>query len=165
MPSVWPSHRRSGESCRCGGPLMSSRARWWERGLARMTSRRPFRCAYCYKRGWIIPDGSKQLPHSAQEIAAWPTSDVSFDLASLYSPPRPSGVAQVRDQITEVAMRKAGDVHCEVTFSITSSPSTAAVTSLHVRRPPARANWSRDWPMSASRQMRRRVGTQRARAD
>ena len=123
----------------CGGPRVSSRRRWWERGLARITSRRPFRCAYCYKRCWIIPDGSEQPPHSVQEIAVWPTRDVSLDLASLDSPPRSSGLARVRRQTTEVPMRKAADVDCEVIISITSSPSTAAVTSLHMPRPRARA--------------------------
>jgi hypothetical protein len=128
----------------CRGPLVPSRVRWWERRLVRMTSRRPFRCAYCHKRCWIIPDGSEQPSHSVQEIAAWPTRDVSLDLASLDSPFCSSGLAQERRQTTEVPMRRAGDADCQVIISISSSLSTAAVTSLHVRRPRARATWSRD---------------------
>lgn len=126
----------------CRGPLVPSRARWWEWRLARMTSRRPFRCAYCHKRCRIISDGSEQPPQSAQEIAAWPTRDVSLDLALLDSLCS-SGLAQVRHQTAEVPMHKAGDADCEVIISISSSPSTAAVTSLRVRRPHARATWSR----------------------
>lgn len=128
----------------CGGPLVSSRVRWWERVLSRMTPRRPCRCAYCYKRRWIIPDGSEQLPHAVQEIAAWPTRDVSFDPASLDSPVRSLALAPVRRQTADVPMRKAGDVDCEVIISITSSLPAAAVTSLQVR-PGARATWSHDW--------------------
>jgi hypothetical protein len=116
----------------CAGPLASSRTRWWEGGLPRITSRRSFRCAYCHKRCWIIPAGSEeQPPHSAQQIVIWPT----LDLASLDSPPRFSGVTDERRQTPEVPRRQAGDVDCELIISITSASSTAAVTSLHMRRP------------------------------
>jgi hypothetical protein len=134
----------------CGGPLVSSRTRWWEGSLPRITARRPFRCAYCYKRCWIIPSGLAQSPHSEADFGTWSTRDVSFDVASLDLPRRSSQLAEMRCQTTEVPTRKSGDVDREVIISITYSPSTAAVKSLHGRRPSSSFRRSRRLNLSHS---------------